>query len=57
MDGLGVWDGNVVKLGCDDGCMTINGIKFIELKKERKEERKEEKKHCAKTIRQEWEII
>ena len=22
-DGLGVWDGSVVKLGCDDGCTTI----------------------------------
>ena len=22
-DGLGVWDGNVVKLGCDNGCTTI----------------------------------
>ena len=29
-DGLGVWDGNVLKLGCDDGCTTINIIKFIE---------------------------
>ena len=29
--GLGVWDGNVLKLGCDDGCRTINIIKFIEL--------------------------
>ena len=28
--GLGVWDGNVLKLGCDDGCTTINIIKFIE---------------------------
>ena len=27
--GLGVWDGNVVKSGCDDGCTTINIIKFI----------------------------
>ena len=26
-DGLGVWDGNVLKSGCDDGCMTINTIK------------------------------
>ena len=26
-DGLGVWDRNVVKLACDDGCITI---KFIE---------------------------
>ena len=28
-DGLGVWDVNVVKLGCDDGYTTINIIKFI----------------------------
>ena len=27
---LGVWDGNVLKLGCDDSCTTINRIKFIE---------------------------
>ena len=27
---LGVWDVNVLKLGCDDGCETINIIKFIE---------------------------
>ena len=31
--GLGVWDGNVLKLGCDDGCTTINIIKFIEFLK------------------------
>ena len=31
-DRLGVWDGNV-KLGCNDGCTTINIIKFIELKR------------------------
>ena len=31
-DGLGVWDGNVLKLGCDDGCTTTNIIKFTELK-------------------------
>ena len=29
-DGLGVWDGNAVKLGGDDGCTTINIVKFIE---------------------------
>ena len=29
-DGLRVWDGNVVKLGGDDGCTTINIIKLIE---------------------------
>ena len=32
-DGLGVWDGNAIKLGCDDHCTAINVIKFIELKK------------------------
>ena len=31
----GVWDGNVLKLGCDDGCTTINIITFIELFKKR----------------------
>ena len=35
-DGLGVWDGNIVKLGCNDGCTTINIIKFIELTKRKK---------------------
>ena len=29
----GVWDRNVLKLGCDDGCITINIIKFTEFKK------------------------
>ena len=32
-DGLGIWDGNAIKLGCDDRCKMINIIKFIELKK------------------------
>ena len=32
-NGLEVWDGNVVKLSCDDGCKTINVIKFTECKK------------------------
>ena len=31
--GLGVWDGNVLKLSSDDGCTTIN-IKFIRKKKD-----------------------
>ena len=31
-DCCGVWDGNVVKLCCDDGCTIINIVKFIELK-------------------------
>ena len=30
-DGLRVWDGNILKLGCDDGCTTINIIKLSEL--------------------------
>ena len=29
-DGLGVWNGNSIKLGCDDCCTPINVIKFIE---------------------------
>ena len=33
----GVWEGNVLKLGCDDGYTTINIVKFIELKIERNE--------------------
>ena len=32
-DALRVWDGNAVKLGCDDCCTTTNIIKFTELKK------------------------
>ena len=31
VDELGVWDGNVVKLGCDVGCTTINIMKLTEL--------------------------
>ena len=31
--GLGVGDENVLKLGCDDGCPTVNTITFLELKK------------------------
>ena len=31
-EGLGVWGGNAIKLGCDDHCTTINVIKFIEEK-------------------------
>ena len=26
-DGLGLWDGNVIKLGCEDGCIPIHLIK------------------------------
>ena len=29
-DMLGVWDGNAIKLGCDDHCTTISVMKFIE---------------------------
>ena len=28
-DVLGVWDGNAIKFGSDDHCLTINAIKFI----------------------------
>ena len=33
-DVLGVYDGNAIKLACDDRCTTINVIKCIEKKKE-----------------------
>ena len=29
-DGMGVWDENAIKLGCDHHCITINVIKFFE---------------------------
>ena len=32
-DKLGIWDGNAIKLGCDEHCITINVIKFTKLKK------------------------
>ena len=32
-DGLEVWGENVLKLGCNDSCTTINIIKLTELKK------------------------
>ena len=35
---VGGWDGNAAKLGCDDGCTTINKIKLSFLKKTFKEE-------------------
>ena len=37
-NGLGVWEGNAIKLGFDDCCATINVIKFIvkKLKKNKK---------------------
>ena len=28
-DGMGIWDGNAIKLGSDDHCTTINLLKFI----------------------------
>ena len=31
-DGLGIWDGNAVKLDCDDHSTTVNIIKLTELK-------------------------
>ena len=32
---LGVWDQNVLKLDCADGCTTINKIKFVEKTKKK----------------------
>ena len=32
-DGLKFENGYIVKLGCDDGCTTINIIKFIQINK------------------------
>ena len=32
-DGLGVWDGNAIKLGCDDHCTTINVMNSLNNKK------------------------
>ena len=32
-DGLGIRDRNILKLNCDDGCITINIIKTIYTKK------------------------
>ena len=29
-DALRVWDGNAIKLGCDDHCTVVNVIKFTE---------------------------
>ena len=29
-DALGLWDGTPIKLDCDDYCIAINVIKFIE---------------------------
>ena len=31
-----IWDGNFLKLGCDDGCTTINITKFIRFLKKKK---------------------
>ena len=28
-DRLGVWDGNAIKLGCDDNCITTNVINSL----------------------------
>ena len=39
-DRLGVWDGIVIKLGCDDHCTTLNVVKFIEFKKKKTKNKK-----------------
>ena len=53
-DGLGVWDGNV-KSGCDDGCTTINVIKFIEFKKKKIDAPQNSPQHCLQY--QDMEVI
>ena len=35
-DALRVWDGNAVKIGCDDCCTPINVIKFIKYLEKKK---------------------
>ena len=45
-DGLGVWDGNALKLGCDDRRTTREVIKFIELKKKTKDVTTRTFLHC-----------
>ena len=35
----GLWAGNVLKFGGDDGCTTINIIKFTELKKRKQKQK------------------
>ena len=45
-DGLGVWDGNALKLGCDDRRTTREVIKFIELKKKAKDVTTRTFLHC-----------
>ena len=44
-DGLGVWDGNAVKLECDDHCTKINIVKFSKLKAKKKKKERNKKKH------------
>ena len=34
-DGLGVWDGNAIKFGCNDHCTTINVINSLSNKKKK----------------------
>lgn len=48
----GFWDGNAIKLGCDDGHKTINIMKFIEFKKKKKSSLKQsnQRKHYS------WEL-
>ena len=36
---MGVWEGNAIKVGCDDSCTTINVIKLILKKKKKKKKR------------------
>ena len=49
-NGLGVWNGNAIKLGCDDHCTITNVIKFTEIKKFQKQNKKVEKYFRVKDV-------
>lgn len=48
--GLGGWDGNALKLVCDDGWATINVIKFIELENKTKQKINRGKKRSLESL-------
>ena len=47
-DALGVWDGNGIKLDCDDHSTTVNVIKFIEQKEKKKSPQRSQYKEDQK---------
>ena len=40
---LGLWDGNPIRLDCDDHCTTINGINSLSILKINKQTNKQNK--------------